>query len=791
MASDDEDPERADRVHEYGDRIFAAVEPYANLTAWVTDWLLNRDVSALNDFLEGDATTRKAQVAEVLNIACAQKPPAVVDETTTFSKVSERQEPPQPSAEENPAGNVDMLRRVFTNAKYSDLDREEAMKKYLSDPSFDSKREELTFVLMTPAMFEMFLGFVHGMFPDRVRNRNFNAWHTLGELSTAPHCKKFGKYIDVHRVVFADHSKSLSCWESTRKRLMHDETFPSVGAAALRPLMADQQTLPIIAGESGSGKTHLLLTCDCHAITVYVLSLPPELKQEVKAVNKDAATPDNCDWIQGMAKFITTAVLEGRKPPKEWKLHLILAFDEMGQQSNALRLLCRFRNEVCGAVQSSCHAKSVRMIAAGTGVEMLSRPGSEPHSYKVEILKPDPCVWDAYINKVRRVVLPHNTTIQKGELCEAINNISNVLPGLVLNPRAAVILVARIEQLIEGYTAEVQVTMLRSSADMLLAHVASTYKAMGGMSQLDVAQTRDRCADAFRAVHCASAVLDEYIVKYVVALCGLITDNRCTKDFATKEECDRMFETTLLEEGTANLVTRVNEVSFHVTPRKGRFEMSGAIGLMILNQFGVLQTNVNSGTSEEAFEELVAAKIALTFVLTANLQEALEALGIPVTNFSKDVLEIRIHGTHVVKLRLKHRDEIDRVKVELEQGARAAVIINWKNADVIVALAGWLGFFHTRNVQGILPFAEDPISDRLWDEEEKCVAEELQKATLTELRKPDVIFVIGDAQRSELRQPNRSWNDVHVVVAASDVLKPFLWPQQSVLKRRTVLSAVK
>jgi hypothetical protein len=71
------------------------------------------------------------------------------------------------------------------------------------------------------------------------------------------------------------------------------------------------------------------------------------------------------------------------------------------------------------------------------------------------------------------------------------------------------------------------------------------------------------------------------------------------------------------------------------------------------------------------------------------------------------------------------------------------------------------------------------------------VAEELQKATLTELRKPDVIFVIGDAQRSELRQPNRSWNDVHVVVAASDVLKPFLWPQQSVLKRRTVLSAVK
>jgi hypothetical protein len=155
--------------------------------------------------------------------------------------------------------------------------------------------------------------------------------------------------------------------------------------------------LPIIAGESGSGKTHLLLTCDVNAITVYVLSLPAELKHADAAVGSTREAAEK-RWIRTMAKFITAQVLDRLRAPEKWGLRLILAFDEMGQQAAALRLLCRYRGEVCTRVAKACHAESVRMIAAGTGVERLSRPGSVPNSYRVIILKPDPFVWKVFVD---------------------------------------------------------------------------------------------------------------------------------------------------------------------------------------------------------------------------------------------------------------------------------------------------------------------------------------------------------------------------------------------------------
>jgi hypothetical protein len=55
-------------------------------------------------------------------------------------------------------------------------------------------------------------------------------------------------------------------------KLMQDATLPNDNAALVETFMVRgmQSVLPIVAGESGSGKTHLLLTCDSHAFIVYV-----------------------------------------------------------------------------------------------------------------------------------------------------------------------------------------------------------------------------------------------------------------------------------------------------------------------------------------------------------------------------------------------------------------------------------------------------------------------------------------------------------------------------------------
>jgi hypothetical protein len=113
----------------------------------------------------------------------------------------------------------------------------------------------------------------------------------LQELKGA--CRKFG----IYHAVWADRWENMDTWHSAiLQRLMHTDTYPTATSNLLKPLMAqDQNAVPILAGESGSGKTHHLLTCDVDAVTVYVLSLPGELKsvetvaEELKEAAKNTA----------------------------------------------------------------------------------------------------------------------------------------------------------------------------------------------------------------------------------------------------------------------------------------------------------------------------------------------------------------------------------------------------------------------------------------------------------------------------------------------------------------------
>jgi hypothetical protein len=384
------------------------------------------------------------------------------------------------------------------------------------------------------------------------------------------------------------------------------------------------------------------------------------------------------------------------------------------------------------------------------------------------------------------------------------------LQGLVWNLRAAMILIDQAKRIIADYYT-VAGTILRCSIDALLAEVAARYKAMNAMSDLSYDEVRERCADAFRAVHCPSAVISDEVAFKLVARCGMITDGRRLIDGTAKAQAEAEEEGDVVSRETSADGT----VAFYRTPKEGRYAMSAAIGLMILSNFGTHPTNFSSGTSGGALEELVAAKIALAFALTSNLREALEALSIP----TGDAPHCRLEGD-VVKMRLTDRisqgnnddgkhvwvpqeaeSGIARIKLELVEGARAVVAINGRgapHADIIVAVEGWLGLFRIKDVEPgtTTPFRDELINCHLLqDEQHKWprdnVTARLQRITGTDGTIPDFVFVVSDHQTSEPVWPEGLEPRVHVRDSASAVLKPLLWPGKALNMSRTVMKGTK
>jgi hypothetical protein len=631
-------------------------------------------------------------------------------------------------------------------------------------------------------------------------------WQSVHELQATS--IKFGTY----RLFFAECEDSMTAWGHTRQKLMQDATLPNDNAALVRKFMVRgmQSVLPIVAGESGSGKTHLLLTCELHAFTVYVPCLPASLADPPTVPQPKVSQR----WITEMASYVSRPVLQGRAPPAAWEqpLHLIIAFDEMGLLPNALRMLCRHRQAVCDLVAQLCCAASVRMIAAGTGVDnATAQPGSGHNTYKVITLKPDPFVWRDFVKQAQPAL--------RGTL----NMIADVLRGLVCNPRAAVILTQQVQKVIGAHARDVerQSSILRYSMDALLGEVASRYKNMNSMRDFDADETLWRCAAAFRAVHCPSAQFDEDIIGHLVSKCGLITDHRRRKQYDTAAEFRNAYNTDKLE-AKADLERIGKTLEYYLTPKTGRFKMSAAIGLMVLNRFGLLQTNFNSGTSGNALEELVFAKIALAFSLTGTLREALEALKIPVVGIPKNTVGVGFRG-NVVQLRAEHpiakgdvengaeptwvtdeaKEEISIISTELKT-ARAVVVMNCKgapHADIIVAVRGWLGFFQTKHVDAeTVPFVEELDKTHVrpnklarfpWPKDANVTAL-LRTVTGTENRSPHVVFVRSGDQSGNDGPPSDFEGSGHVCVLDehSGFLEPLLWPQQAPYQRRTQLTSV-
>jgi hypothetical protein len=188
------------------------------------------------------------------------------DEDTPAADITQPARPQPPAVRRHPdVGDEEKLAKIFADANLPDSARETAVGNYLSDETFQSKREHLTYHVRTDEVFKNYLDFLHKLFPYR---SPYPKWRTLQELKEA--CHKFG----VYHAVWAYQRELMDTWESAiLYRLMHSDTYPTATSNLLKPLMAqDQNSVPILAGESGAGKTHHLLTCDADAVTVSRLS---------------------------------------------------------------------------------------------------------------------------------------------------------------------------------------------------------------------------------------------------------------------------------------------------------------------------------------------------------------------------------------------------------------------------------------------------------------------------------------------------------------------------------------
>jgi hypothetical protein len=216
------------------------------------------------------------------------------DERTPAADIAQPARPQPPAVRLHPdAGDEAKLAKIFADANLPDSARETAVENYLSDAKFQKQREYFSYHVRTREEFKSFLDLLDRSFPDRAGKPK---WNTLQELKDA--CHKFGEY----HVVYADWPENKKTFRSAiLDRLLHSDTHPTATSDLLRPLMVrDQYALPILAGESGSGKTHHLLTCDVDAVTVYVLSLPAELESVNTAEMPEVAQKK---WVEGVVRW--------------------------------------------------------------------------------------------------------------------------------------------------------------------------------------------------------------------------------------------------------------------------------------------------------------------------------------------------------------------------------------------------------------------------------------------------------------------------------------------------------
>ena len=262
------------------------------------------------------------------------------------------------------------------------------------------------------------------------------------------------------------------------------------------------ETLVLVAGESGSGKTHLMFSKPPTWEQRSIVTLYFSRYTGPRGLSTDVASGDAV--VADIVQQVKTRFLRGASQgPTDGSTKMLVrvVFDEMGGRLTQLRLLCRRFLDLEAELSTLCNA-SVRIWIAGTGIDLASQPvGSTPKSFNVLTLEKDRCVWvsgcHALLQGDRR--FPKSCWKELVDLPDTIPCVAD----LIGNPRAATLLWMEIlRQVPDEISAEQKVDFVKSVVANGVAPVAYKYRPKNGMKDLKRSKLRELVAAAVRFALC-------------------------------------------------------------------------------------------------------------------------------------------------------------------------------------------------------------------------------------------------------------------------------------------------
>ena len=151
------------------------------------------------------------------------------------------------------------------------------------------------------------------------------------------------------------------------------------------------KVLPIVAGESGSGKTVAAILAgggrDGTGVVVYVhaSALPADATFRKKTTS--GTSQRNAAVIDALETAVQSAMRGGQWPSKPCPASVTVVCDELGEYPDFLRGLCASRTAVRISLRKKLMVHQVSIIAVGTGTEAVNDAvGSSPSTYNVHLV---------------------------------------------------------------------------------------------------------------------------------------------------------------------------------------------------------------------------------------------------------------------------------------------------------------------------------------------------------------------------------------------------------------------
>ena len=373
------------------------------------------------------------------------------------------------------------------------------------------------------------------------------------------------------------------------------------------------EAMPIVCGESGSGKSTFLLQRLRHSehallgrpsFGVYLTVSDFETWAETVEPNDQRNAAAVANLVNAIQKAVGDACLGWMREDREQSL-IIVAVDEVGTSPVLLRALCAISSTIsatiCSKLQIPSPSKtSFRLIVAGTGSDTLSaEPGSLPETYKLLKIPPGRVLWDKKLEQLR-----DSSHGGVRYLADALSK-STFAGDLGQNPRMTMLLCAAAQRLGEAIpdlrSADAEVTRRetdvgRSHLATLFTAAARQFKELNGVQSVNTAEALEFQMIALQAYF--GGPVSETDRRFLCGRLGILTDE------------GRWVRNQL------------------VVPTSGRFGMSATQMALFRLQYGAI---VMPSDAWETFELAAAAfaQLALIGCRSRTVGALLKILGAP------------------------------------------------------------------------------------------------------------------------------------------------------------------